>query len=53
MNLAWEQLLYKGGRKRKLPRGELATKHVIHHAWSDAFAWSSATIDANTWVPQE
>jgi hypothetical protein len=38
LNLAWEQLLYRGGRERKLPRGELATKHVVHHAWSDAFA---------------
>jgi hypothetical protein len=37
-NLTWEQLLYPGNQKAKTPRGEFAVKHVVHHAWSDAYA---------------
>ena len=37
-NMAWEQLFYLGNQKAKTPRGEFATKHVIHHAWSDFYA---------------
>lgn len=37
-NMAWEELLYPGNREAKLPRGEFETRHVLHHAWSDAFA---------------
>lgn len=36
-NLAWEQLLYPGNAALKLPRGPLATRHVLHHAWSDGY----------------
>src|SRR5438874_96516 len=36
-DLAWEQLLYDGNRDAKTPRGDFACKHVIHHAWGDAF----------------
>jgi surface carbohydrate biosynthesis protein len=37
-NLTWEQLLYPGVAAAKSPHGEFATRHVIHHAWSDAYA---------------
>jgi surface carbohydrate biosynthesis protein len=37
VNLAWEQLLYPGNRRTKQPRGDFATKHVIHHAWGKFF----------------
>ncbi len=37
-NLTWEQLLYPGNQRAKTPRGEFAIEHVIHHAWSDAYA---------------
>lgn len=33
VNLAWEQLLYKGNIKAKTPKGELALSHVYHHSW--------------------
>jgi hypothetical protein len=38
VNLAWEQLLYRGNREAKLPRGEFAVRHVLHHAWGEFFA---------------
>lgn len=34
INLAWEQLLYKGNLNAKTPKGELALSHVYHHSWS-------------------
>ncbi len=37
-NLTWEQLFYPGNQKAKTPRGDFAVEHVIHHAWSDAYA---------------
>jgi surface carbohydrate biosynthesis protein len=37
-NLTWEQLFYPGVATVKLPRGEFAVRHVIHHAWSDTYA---------------
>lgn len=37
-NLTWEQLLYPGNQKAKTPRGEFALRHVVHHAWSEAYA---------------
>ncbi|NOZ71206.1 MAG: hypothetical protein GXP38_04720 [Chloroflexi bacterium] len=37
VNLAWEQLLYKGNRASKTPGGDFALKHVFHHAWSETF----------------
>ncbi len=37
VNLAWEQLLYKGNQASKTPGGGFARKHVFHHAWSEAF----------------
>jgi len=37
-NLTWEQLFYLGNRSAKTPRGEFSVKHVIHHAWSDAYS---------------
>jgi surface carbohydrate biosynthesis protein len=37
-NMSWEQLFYLGNQKAKTPRGEFATRHVIHHAWSDSYA---------------
>ena len=37
VNVAWEQLLYKGNRASKTPGGEFALNHVVHHAWSESF----------------
>jgi surface carbohydrate biosynthesis protein len=37
-NMSWEQLFYFGNQKAKTPRGEFASQHVIHHAWSDSYA---------------
>lgn len=37
-NVSWEQLFYTGNLKAKTPRGSFATKYVIHHAWSEAYA---------------
>jgi hypothetical protein len=37
-NLTWEQLFYPGNQKAKTPRGAFAIEHVIHHAWSNAYA---------------
>ena len=37
-NLTWEQLFYPGVATAKSPHGEFAVRHVIHHAWSDAYA---------------
>jgi len=37
-NLTWEQLFYAGNRSAKTPRGEFATRHVMHHAWSKAYS---------------
>lgn len=37
-SLTWEQLFYPGVALAKSPRGEFALRHVIHHAWSDAYA---------------
>ena len=37
-NLTWEQLFYPGNAVAKTPRGEFAVRHVIHNAWSDAYA---------------
>lgn len=33
VNLAWEQLLYKGNINAKTPKGDLALSHVYHHSW--------------------
>jgi surface carbohydrate biosynthesis protein len=38
VNLAWEELFYNGNREAKLPKGEFASQHVLHHAWGDFFA---------------
>lgn len=37
-NLTWEQLFYPGVAAAKSPHGEFAVRHVIHNAWSDAYA---------------
>lgn len=37
-NLTWEQLFYPGVATAKTPHGEFAVRHVIHHAWSEAYA---------------
>ena len=37
-NLTWEQLFYPGNAAAKTPRGEFAVRHVIHNAWSEAYA---------------
>jgi surface carbohydrate biosynthesis protein len=37
-NLSWEQFFYRGNVKAKTPRGTFAVNHVIHHAWSEAYA---------------
>lgn len=37
-NMTWEQLFYSGNLKAKTPRGEFATRHVIHHSWSQVYA---------------
>jgi surface carbohydrate biosynthesis protein len=37
-NLTWEQLFYAGNQKAKTPRGEFALRHVMHQAWSKAYA---------------
>jgi len=37
-NLNWEQMLYRGNREAKTPRGVFAREHVLHHAWSNHFA---------------
>jgi len=37
-NLTWEQLFYPGVAAAKSPSGEFAVNHVIHNAWSDAYA---------------
>jgi surface carbohydrate biosynthesis protein len=37
VNLAWEQLLYPGNATLKMPRGEMARRHVLHHAWSGEY----------------
>ena len=37
-NLTWEQLFYVGNRTAKTPRGDFALRHVIHHAWSQAYS---------------
>lgn len=37
-NLTWEQLFYLGNRMAKTPRGRFALQHVLHHAWSEAYA---------------
>lgn len=34
VNLTWEQLLYPGNEKAKMPRGDFVIKDVVHHAWS-------------------
>jgi surface carbohydrate biosynthesis protein len=36
-NMTWEQLFYYGNLKAKTPRGTFATKHVMHHAWSETY----------------
>ena len=36
-NITWEQLFYLGNQKAKTPRGQFATQHVIHHAWSKLY----------------
>jgi surface carbohydrate biosynthesis protein len=38
VNLTWEQLFYRGNVRAKTPRGDFAVNHVLHHAWSDAYA---------------
>jgi surface carbohydrate biosynthesis protein len=38
VNLAWEQLFYRGNIRAKTPRGQFALKHVLHHAWSEDYA---------------
>jgi surface carbohydrate biosynthesis protein len=48
-NLTWEQLFYPGVAVAKMPRGEFAVRHVIHHAWSDAYADLLRAID----VPEQ
>jgi surface carbohydrate biosynthesis protein len=37
VNLSWEQLFYSGNRLAKTPKGEFATKYVIHHSWSNSY----------------
>jgi surface carbohydrate biosynthesis protein len=37
-NVSWEQLFYSGNLKAKTPRGRFATKHLLHHAWSEMYA---------------
>lgn len=37
-SLTWEQLFYPGVATAKTPTGAFAERHVIHHAWSDAYA---------------
>lgn len=37
-NITWEQLFYPGNEKAKTPRGQVALKHLIHHAWGDDYA---------------
>ena len=38
LNLSWEQLFYRGNVQAKTPRGRFAVSHVLHHAWSEAYA---------------
>ena len=37
-NLSWEELFYPGNATAKTPRNDFATKHVLHHAWSNEYA---------------
>ena len=37
VNLTWEQLLYPGNEKAKMPRGDFVIKDVVHHAWSEHY----------------
>jgi surface carbohydrate biosynthesis protein len=37
-NLSWEQFFYPGNAVAKTPRGDFAVRHVLHHAWSEAYA---------------
>ena len=37
ISLNWEQFLYKGNLKAKLPKGWLAQSYVKHVSWSDGF----------------
>ncbi len=38
VNLMWEQILYKGNAKAKMPRGEFALRHMVHHVWGQESA---------------
>jgi surface carbohydrate biosynthesis protein len=38
VNLAWEQLFYRGNVRMKTPKGTFAVNHVLHHAWSQDYA---------------
>ncbi len=40
VNLTWEQLLYPGNEKAKMPRGDFVIKDVVHHAWSKHYVES-------------
>ena len=37
-NLTYEQFLYPGVSKAKIPKGDFARKRVLHHCWSTAYA---------------
>jgi surface carbohydrate biosynthesis protein len=37
ISLNWEQFLYPGNKIAKTPRGQYATKRVIHCSWSDEY----------------
>jgi len=38
VNLMWEQILYKGNVKAKMPHGEFARCHLVHHVWGEESA---------------
>jgi surface carbohydrate biosynthesis protein len=38
VNLMWEQILYKGNFRAKMPRGEFALRHMLHHVWGEESA---------------
>ena len=49
LNLMWEQILYKGNVRAKMPRGEFALRYMMHNAWSDL----SASLLQEMGVPSE
>lgn len=44
VSLMWEQILYSGNMKSKLPKGNFGLNHVLHHAWSNETAKLLADI---------